>query len=135
MLTTDGRLISVRQSGIASKLKQSRREQVATDRNGTTIRVGDTVKELLGEKSREGAILHIYKNALFIKSNEIVENLGIFVANRMNVTTVATKDSTVSKSLGPDLTSMNPNLRLPNPVAVAGLKLELAAETNCCTKM
>ena len=79
MLTTDGRLISVRQSGIASKLKQSRREQVATDRNGTTIRVGDTVKELLGEKSREGAILHIYKNALFIKSNEIVENLGIFV--------------------------------------------------------
>lgn len=122
VLTTDGRLISVRQSGIASKLKQSRREQVATDRNGMTIRVGDTVKELLGEKSREGAILHIYKNALFIKSNEIVENLGIFVANRMNVTTVATKDSTVSKSLGPDLTSMNPNLRLPNPVAVAGLK-------------
>ena len=49
VLTTDGRLISVRQSGIASKLKQSRREQVATDRNGMTIRVGDTVKELLGE--------------------------------------------------------------------------------------
>ena len=73
-------------------------------------------------KIQRSAILHIYKNALFIKSNEIVENLGIFVANRMNVTTIATKDSTVSKSLGPDLTSMNPNLRLPNPVAVAGLK-------------
>lgn len=125
VLTTDGRLIDVKPSGIASKIIQSRREQVATDRHGMTIRVGDTVKELLGDKSREGAIVHIYKNSLFIKSTEVIENLGIFVANRMNVTTVSTKDAMVSKSLGPDLTSMNPNLRLPNPSAMAGLKTRI----------
>ncbi|KAK6454606.1 uncharacterized protein RJT20DRAFT_130787 [Scheffersomyces xylosifermentans] len=124
ILTSDGRLLSVKPSGISSKLQLSRREQVATDRNGFTIKVGDTVKEVLGDKKREGAILHIYKNSLFIKSHEIVENLGIFVTNRMNVSTISSKDSMISKNLGPDLTSMNPNLKLPNPAqaAAAGLK-------------
>ncbi|RCK55421.1 Transcription elongation factor SPT5 [Candida viswanathii] len=125
ILTTDGRLIDVKPSGIASKILQSRREQVSTDKQGMTIRVGDTVKELLGDKSREGTIVHIYKNSLFIKSTDVIENLGIFVANRMNVTTVSTKDAMVSKSLGPDLTSMNPNLRLPNANALAGLKTRI----------
>ena len=117
ILTADGRLISVKPSGIASKLRMSRREQIATDRNGLTIKIGDTVRDVLGDKKREGAIIHIYKNSLFIKSNEIVENLGIFVTNRMNVATVSTKDSMVSKSLGPDLTRMNPNLKISNPMA------------------
>ncbi|KAI3404424.2 SPT5 [Candida oxycetoniae] len=122
VLTSDGRLIDVRPSAIASKLNQSRREQIATDKNGFTIKVGDTVKEATGDKGREGAILHIYKNTLFIKSNEIIENLGIFVANRMAVNTVATKDSMVSKSFGPDLTSMNPNIKPADSFALQGLK-------------
>ncbi|WEJ95832.1 transcription elongation factor spt5 [Yamadazyma tenuis] len=122
VLTSDGRFINVKPSGIASKLKLSRLEQVATDRKGITIKVGDTVKELTNDKKREGNILHIYKNTLFIKSNEIIENLGIFVANSMNVMTVSSKDSMVSKSLGPDLTKMNPNFKAPNPLATAGLK-------------
>ncbi|KAL6452485.1 LOW QUALITY PROTEIN: SPT5 Transcription elongation factor SPT5 [Candida maltosa Xu316] len=129
VLTSDGRLVNVKPSGIASKLTQSRREQVATDKHGMTIRVGDTVRESLGDKFREGVILHIYKNYLFIKSHEIVENLGIFVTNRMNVTTIATKDNTVSKSLGPDLTSMNPNLKLPEAItAAAGLKTRVGGK-------
>ena len=122
VLTSDGRLIDVRPSAIASKVKQSRREQIATDRNGFTIKVGDTVKESSGEKGREGVILHIYKNTLFVKSNDIIENLGIFVANRMGVSTVSTKDSMVSKSFGPDLTSMNPNIKAPENLAMQGLK-------------
>ncbi|KAI5952025.1 SPT5 [Candida jiufengensis] len=122
ILTADGRLIDVKPTQIASKLKLSRREQIATDRNGYTIKVGDTVKEALGDKAKEGAIIHIYKNSLFIKSNELVENLGIFVTNRMNVETVATKDSMVSKKFGPDLSTMNPSLKLPDPLAIQGLK-------------
>ncbi|CAG84361.2 DEHA2A01628p [Debaryomyces hansenii CBS767] len=122
VLTSEGRLMSVNPAGIASKLELSRREQIATDRNGSTVKIGDTVKEVLGDKKREGAILHIYKNSLFIKSNEILENLGVFVTNCMNVSTITTKDSIVSKSLGPDLNRMNPNLKLPNPIANAGLK-------------
>ncbi|KAI5960672.1 SPT5 [Candida pseudojiufengensis] len=122
ILTSDGRLIDVKPTQIASKIKQSSREQIATDRNGFTIKVGDTVKEALGDKAKEGPIIHIYKNSLFIKSNELVENLGIFVTNRMNVETVATKDSMVSKKFGPDLSAMNPSLKLPDPLATQGLK-------------
>ena len=120
VLSQDGRLISVRPSGIAGKLELQRREQIATDKNGLTINVGDTVKETLGgEKTREGTILHIYKNHLFVKLNKILENLGVFVTNSMNVTTVTTKGSMISKTLGPDLNKMNPNLKLPAAVAGA----------------
>ena len=51
-----------------------------------------------------------------------MEILCEFVPNCMNVSTITTKDSMVSKSLGPDLNRMNPNLKLPNPIANAGLK-------------
>ncbi|CAK7900679.1 transcription elongation factor Spt5p [[Candida] anglica] len=123
ILSQDGRLISLRPSGIASKLELTRREQIATDRNGSTINVGDTVKEVLGDSKREGTIIHIYKNSLYIKSNDIIENLGIFVTNSLNVSTITTKGSMVSKTLGPDLNRMNPNLKLPAAVAAnSGLR-------------
>ncbi|KAK6204432.1 uncharacterized protein RJT21DRAFT_8433 [Scheffersomyces amazonensis] len=127
ILTSDGRLIDVKPSGISSKLELSRREQVSTDKNGFTISVGDTVKEALGDKRREGVILHIYKNSLFISSKEIVENLGIFVTNRMNVTTVSTKDSMVSRNLGPDLNRMNPNLKVPSAISAVNSALQTRA--------
>ncbi|KAJ8140503.1 hypothetical protein OY671_006306, partial [Metschnikowia pulcherrima] len=108
--------------GIAAKLKLSRREQVATDKNGITINVGDSVKEIGGDKKKEGTILHIHKNILFIESHELNENLGIFVTNALNVNTVSQKNSMVSKSLGPDLSRMNPNLKLA-PMAAPGSKM------------
>lgn len=122
VLTSDGRLVSVKPTGIASKLALTRREQVATDRNGLSINVGDTVKENGGDKRKEGVILHIYKSTLFVESHELQENLGIFVTNALNVSTVSTKNSMVSKTLGPDLSRMNPNLKLA-PVATMGVKV------------
>lgn len=117
VLTADGRVVSVKPTGIAAKLTLTRREQVATDRDGLTISVGDTVREAGGDKRKEGVILHIYKNTVFVESHELVENLGIFAASALNVHTVATKNSMVSKTLGPDLSRMNPNLKQA-PVAV-----------------
>lgn len=134
ILTSEGRLVKVKPSGIASKLNLSKREQVATDRNGSAVRVGDTVKESLGDKKREGSILHIYKNALFIESHEITENLGIFTTNCINVTTVSTKDSMVSRNLGPDLSKMNPNLKMPNPVAALGLRAKQGGRDKLLSK-
>lgn len=122
VLTSDGRLVSVKPTGIASKLVLTRREQVATDKNGLNINVGDTVKEIGGDKKKEGVILHIYKNTLFVESHELQENLGIFVANALNVSTISTKNSMVSKTLGPDLSRMNPNLKLA-PIATPGVKV------------
>lgn len=121
VLTSDGRLISVKPTGIASKLALTRREQVATDKDGLSINVGDTVKESGGDKRKEGVILHIHKNTLFVESHELQENLGIFVTNALNVSTISTKNSMVSKTLGPDLSRMNPNLKLA-PIAAPGAK-------------
>lgn len=121
VLTSDGRLISVKPTGIASKLRLTRREQVATDKDGLSINVGDTVKESGGDKRKEGVILHIHKNTLFVESHELQENLGIFVTNALNVSTISTKNSMVSKTLGPDLSRMNPNLKLA-PIAAPGAK-------------
>ncbi|GBL47957.1 hypothetical_protein [Candidozyma auris] len=117
VLTSDARVITVKPTGIVSKITMTRREQVATDKNGLTIKVGDTVKESSGEKKKEGVILHIYKNAVFVESHELHENLGIFVASALNLTTVSTKNSMISKTLGPDLSSMNPNVKLKSPMA------------------
>lgn len=132
ILTSDGRIISVKPSGISSKLKLSRLEQVATDRKGSTIKVGDTVKEVSSDKKREGVVLHIYRNTLFIKSNEIIENLGIFATSCMNVSSVASKEEE-TKAQGPDLTKMNPNFKTPN-IATAGLKTKIGGRDRLVSK-
>lgn len=123
ILTLDGRVVDVKPTGIAYKLRLTRREQVATDKNGLMIKVGDSVKESGGIKKKEGTILHIYKNILFVESHELTENLGIFMTNALNVTTVSTKGSMVSKTLGPDLSQMNPNLKLA-PATAPGVKMQ-----------
>lgn len=120
VLASDGRLMDVKPTGISGKLRLTRREQVATDRHGLTIKVGDSVKAKGGDKKKEGTILHIYKNTLFVESRELTENLGIFVTNALNVSTVSTKNSMISRSLGPDLSRMNPNLKLAPIAAHAG---------------
>lgn len=114
LLTSDGRLTTVKPSGIASKLRLTRREQIATDKNGHSVQVGDTVRELAADKKREGAVVHIFKNSLFIQLHDVSENLGFFVTNCMNVSAV-TRDG----PKGPDLTKMNPN-KVAAPTAVIG---------------
>lgn len=133
ILTSDGRLMNVKPTGISSKLKLTRREQVATDRNGLTIKVGDSVKENVGDKKKEGTILHIYKNILFVESRELSENLGVFVTNALNVSTVSTKNLIVSRNLGPDLSRMNPNLKKA-PVAVQGGKMRVGGRDKLLSK-
>lgn len=134
ILTSDGRLLSVKPSGIASKIQLKRREQVATDKNGLTIKVGDTIKEVGGDKKKEGVIVHIFKNALFVESHELQENLGIFVTNALNVSTVSTKDSMISRTLGPDLSRMNPNVKLAAPIAAPGLKTRVGGRDKLLSK-
>lgn len=121
VLTPDNRIVTVQALGIAAKLKQNRREQVATDRHGLKIEVGDTVKDALGDnhnRQREGIIIHVYKLTVFVQLKEVQQHLGIFATNCINVATVFTKDLMVLKNLGPDLLRMNPN-KLAAPGAMA----------------
>lgn len=109
--------------------KISRRNAVATDRNGSEIRVGDTVKEIAGN-TRTGVVLHIYRAFVFLHNREQTENSGVFVCRATNVATIVAKGGRVAQSTGPDLSKMNPALlrngasggsnMMPPPTRVGG---------------
>jgi transcription elongation factor SPT5 len=101
---------------------------VATDRNGSEIRVGDTVKEIQGN-TRTGVVLHIYRAFVFLHNREMTENAGVFVCRATNVATIVAKGGRVNQSNGPDLSKMNPALlrngasggnMMPPPARVGG---------------
>lgn len=95
-------------SRVLGKIEQ-RRHAVTTDRNGSEIKCGDTVKEVTGEQ-RTGTILHIHRAFLFCTSKVVGDNAGIMVTRAINVTTVATSGSKLGRS-APDLSKMNPALQ------------------------
>ncbi len=104
-------------SQIANKIGR-RRFGVATDRDGSEIRIDDVVKEV-GEGGRQGKITHIHRSYLFLHSAEQTENAGIFVSRTTNVTTIAAKGGRINN--GPvDLSTMNPAMKLhPNSAGEA----------------
>lgn len=87
---------------------------VATDRNGSEIRIGDTVREISGE-SRTGVIKHLFRAFAFLHSRDVSENTGIWVARTNNLATIAAKGGRIQQSAGPDLTKMNPALQRGGP--------------------
>ncbi|KAF2085099.1 transcription initiation protein spt5, partial [Saccharata proteae CBS 121410] len=97
-------------SSIPSRIER-RGGTVATDRDGSEICCDDTVKEHGGEQ-RQGRVLHIHRNFLFIQNVQRNENGGIFVIRSNNVTTIAAKGGNINKT-GVDLTKMNPALQVP----------------------
>lgn len=96
-------------SQISNKIA-NRRGGVATDRNGSEIRVGDTVKEANGE-TRTGNILHIFRAFAFLHNREQMENSGVFVCRTNNLATIVAKGGRITTTIGPDLTKMNPALQ------------------------
>lgn len=99
--------------------KVMRRNAVATDRNGSEIRVGDTVKEIAGE-TRTGVVLHVHRAFLFLHNRDLTENAGVFVARASNVATIVAKGGRVNANAGgPDLTKMNPNMQRGGPNGAA----------------
>ncbi len=105
VLDQNGSVRSLLPSNISNKLER-RRHAVATDRDGSEIRNDDTVKEYGGEQ-RQGRVLHIHRNFLFIQNRQQSENAGVFVVRNTNVTSVVAKGGRVNNA-GPDLTKMNP---------------------------
>lgn len=98
-------------SQISNRLTD-RRPGIATDRNGSEIRIGDTVKETGGE-TRTGVILHIFRAFAFLHNREQTESSGVFVCRTNNVATIAAKGGRITspQNTGPDLTKMNPSLQ------------------------
>ncbi|KAI9021556.1 hypothetical protein CLU79DRAFT_719569 [Phycomyces nitens] len=88
VLTQDSEIRTVEPHQITSKRETSR--AVATDANGNSIRSGDSVVEIDGER-RSCTILHLYRNLVFLHSRENVENYGVWVNNTRSVVSVAAK--------------------------------------------
>ncbi|KAK9492981.1 hypothetical protein V1508DRAFT_417014 [Lipomyces doorenjongii] len=96
----------------AIAMKVDNKFSFATDRNGSEIRVGDTVKETDGE-GRQGVILHIYRTYAFLHDRSQNENAGVSLVRTRNVTAIAAKGGRITGSNnGPDLAKMNPKMQL-----------------------
>ena len=109
VLDQNGTARTILPSQVSNKL-EPRKNAVATDRNGSEVRLGDTVKDMYGE-NQKGVIIHIYRSFLFLHDREQLDNAGVFVARSTNVLTVAAKGGRAATSTGPDLTKMNPALQ------------------------
>ncbi|KAH0595141.1 hypothetical protein MHUMG1_06890 [Metarhizium humberi] len=98
-------------SQISNKLPK-RKQAVAADREGSEIRLDDVVKEFTGQH-RQGKIIHIHRSYVFLHTNDSNENAGVFVTKSSMVNTVAAKGGRVNAaSSGPDLSAMNPALKI-----------------------
>lgn len=110
VLDQNGSVRSILPSQVTNTIAP-RRDAVATDRNGSEIRLGDVVREVSGEQ-RIGLVLHIYRSFLFLHDRSRVENAGIIVTRTTNVGTIAAKGGRITGgSNGPDLSKMNPALQ------------------------
>ncbi|KIX00503.1 uncharacterized protein Z518_10643 [Rhinocladiella mackenziei CBS 650.93] len=92
---------------------EARKNAVATDKNGSEIRVGDVVRESGGE-GKTGTILHIHRGYVFAHNKLGIENSGIWVARCTNVITTAAKGGRITAPTT-DLTKMNPALQIKRP--------------------
>jgi transcription elongation factor SPT5 len=115
VLDQNGTVRSLLPSNISNKIER-RRHAVATDREGSEVRADDTVKEYGGEQ-RQGRVVHIHRNFLFLQNRQQAENAGIFVSRSSNVQSIAAKGGRVNA--GPDLTKMNPAAQRNGPNGAA----------------
>ncbi|RKF76324.1 Transcription elongation factor SPT5 [Golovinomyces cichoracearum] len=116
LLDQNSQVRTVMPSQISNKLEK-RKNAVATDKNGSEIRLDDVVKEVGGE-GRTGKIIHIHRAYLFLRNTTQSENAGVFVTRTSSVTTISAKGGRVVGSASggsPDLNSMNPALKR-NPI-------------------
>lgn len=111
VLDQNGSVRSILPSQVTNKI-EVRKNAVATDRNGSEIRVGDTIRETSGEQ-KSGAILHIHRSFLFVHNRTQIENSGLFTTRCVNVATLAAKGAR-STGAGVDLSKINPALQMRN---------------------
>jgi transcription elongation factor len=69
-------------SQVTNKI-EARRTAVATDRNGSEIRVGDSIRETSGEM-RTGTILHIHRSFLFCNNRTQIDHSGTLPLHLFN---------------------------------------------------
>lgn len=116
VLTQDAQIVTLKPEAIAMKLRAGG-QRSATDARGREVSVGDTVKEISGEH-RQGTIIHVYHQFVFMHNRERTENLGVFVNRVSQIAMVSTKGGREKV----DLTQMNPAAQAAQPVVKPAVK-------------
>ncbi|KAG1460051.1 hypothetical protein G6F46_000750 [Rhizopus delemar] len=93
VLTQNGELRTVEPHQITNK--RDSKKAIATDANGNSIRSGDSVIEVSGDK-RNCSILHLYRHLVFLHSREHSENFGVWVTNTRSVVSATARSRPVS---------------------------------------
>ncbi|KAM3160524.1 Transcription elongation factor SPT5 [Lachancea thermotolerans] len=109
ILDDTGKVSTITKGSILKKINTARSRLTTVDNKGREIKIGDTVVEKVGAR-REGQVLYIQTQQIFIVSKKITENAGVFVVNPMNVEAVASKDNLIAGVGSMDLSRMNPDV-------------------------
>ncbi|QLQ78305.1 hypothetical protein HG537_0A05520 [Torulaspora globosa] len=107
VIDDSGKVSTITKGSILSKINTARARVAAVDANGNEIKIGDTVVEKVGAR-REGQVLYIQSQQIFVMSKKILENAGVFLVNPMNVEAIASKDNLLNNKL--DLNKINPDI-------------------------
>lgn len=125
VLLSDGRLMRVQADEIQTSVSVSRLTEKTTDSVGNEMKAGDVVREMAGLR-RQGAVLHIYRGAVFVRSRDPQpRTAGVFVsdASEVRVLSAAKRSSQLGGlQLAPDV-----NLSGMNPGRVRAQQAEQAA--------
>lgn len=106
VLTQNGELRTVEPHQITNK--RDSKKAIATDANGNSIRSGDSVIEVGGDK-RNCSILHLYRHLVFLHSREHSENFGVWVTNTRSVVSATARSRPVSVRLPFYIVKRNPD--------------------------
>lgn len=106
VIDESGKVSTITKGSILSKINTARSRVATVDSGGNEIKIGDTIVEKVGAR-REGQVLYIQSQQVFVMSKKIVENAGVFLVNPMNVEAIASKDNVLNNKL--DLNKINPD--------------------------
>lgn len=102
-----GKVSTVSRSNILNKIDTSRSRNTTVDYYGREVKIGDTVLERVGAR-REGQVLYIQQNEIFVLSRNIIEDAGVFLVSSYTIEALGSKDDENNKTL--NLTQMNPDI-------------------------
>lgn len=102
-----GKVSTVSRSNILNKIETSRSRNTTVDHHGREVKIGDTVLERVGAR-REGQVLYIQQNEIFVLSRSIIEDAGVFLVSSYTIEALGSKDDENNKTL--NLTQMNPDI-------------------------
>ncbi|KAJ3224135.1 transcription elongation factor spt5 [Clydaea vesicula] len=101
ILNQFGTIQRVRTNNVLKKIETKR--AATTDSQGEPCQSNDSVvisDPILHDNKKRGTVLHIYRNYIFVRSREIIENAGVLVSKNTYVTVLGGKKANPANGRG-----------------------------------